>query len=324
MVEILVAGMFSVMSYNIRKILIAVADPTAKGNKAIRRGADLAGLSGASIELFSSVSLTGSYGDISRAESREFARLLLTQRQTQLERLAVGLRRQGFDVACTVELDYPADHSIVRQVRRSKPDLVLIEAHKHNLFARLLLSQTDFGLIRECPVPLLIVKGAPSRARPVVLAALDPWHAVGKPASLDSRIIEVARGLATLNRGSLHTAHVYAPMFGFVAGSVGGPSSIPISLPDAKRYKASIQKQFQAQNRKHRISSRNAHLRAGDPALELPFLARSIKASTVVMGAVSRSTFKRLFIGNTAERVLDSLPCDVLIVKPPGFRSSVS
>ena len=324
MVEFFLARMFKVMTYKIRKILIAVGDPAAKGNKAIKRGADIAGASGASIELFSSVSLTGSYGDISRAESREFARLLLTQRQTQLERLAVGLRRQGFEVACTVELDYPADHSIVRQVRRSKPDLVLIEAHKHNLFARLLLSQTDFGLIRECPVPLLIVKGGRLRARPVVLAALDPWHAVGNPARLDSHIIEVARGLATLNRGSLHTAHVYAPMFGFVAGSVGGPSSIPISLPDAKRYKASIQKQFRAQNRKHRISGRNAHLRAGDPALELPFLARSLKASTVVMGAVSRSVFKRLILGNTAERVLDSLPCDVLIVKPPGFRSSVS
>lgn len=312
------------MKYTIRKMLIAVADPTAKGNKAIKRGVEIASKSGASIELFSSVSLTGSYGDISRAESREFARLLLTQRQTQLERLGSGLRRQGLEVNCTVELDYPADHSIVRQVRRSKPDLVLIEAHKHNLFARLLLSQTDYGLIRECPVPLLIVKGGRMRVRPVVLAALDPWHAVGKPASLDSRIIEVARGVATLDRGSLHTAHVYAPMLGFVAGSIAGPASIPISLPDAKRYKASIQKQFQAQNRKHRIVPRNAHLRAGDPALELPFLARSVKASMVVMGAVSRSTFKRLFIGNTAERVLDALPCDVLIVKPPGFRSSVT
>jgi nucleotide-binding universal stress UspA family protein len=38
------------------------------------------------------------------------------------------------------------------------------------------------------------------------------------------------------------------------------------------------------------------------------------------MGAMSRSGLKRIFIGNTAEQVLDSLQSDVLIVKPPNRR----
>jgi universal stress protein E len=33
------------------------------------------------------------------------------------------------------------------------------------------------------------------------------------------------------------------------------------------------------------------------------------------MGATSRSGLKRIFIGSTAEHVLDSLQCDVLVVK---------
>ncbi|MGL1102669.1 universal stress protein, partial [Vibrio parahaemolyticus] len=45
----------------------------------------------------------------------------------------------------------------------------------------------------------------------------------------------------------------------------------------------------------------------------------AIHSSIVVMGAVSRSGLKRLFIGNTAERTLDLLSCDVLIVKPAQF-----
>ena len=44
----------------------------------------------------------------------------------------------------------------------------------------------------------------------------------------------------------------------------------------------------------------------------------------VVMGAVSRSGIKRLLIGNTAERVLNSLHCDVLVVKPAHFEKRVS
>jgi universal stress protein E len=41
------------------------------------------------------------------------------------------------------------------------------------------------------------------------------------------------------------------------------------------------------------------------------------------MGAVSRSGLKRLFIGNTAEQILDALECDVLVVKPATFTTSV-
>jgi hypothetical protein len=41
------------------------------------------------------------------------------------------------------------------------------------------------------------------------------------------------------------------------------------------------------------------------------------------MGAVPRSGLKRLFIGNTAERVLHQLPCDLLIVKPPQLSTCV-
>ena len=41
------------------------------------------------------------------------------------------------------------------------------------------------------------------------------------------------------------------------------------------------------------------------------------------MGAVSRSGLKRLIIGNTAERTLDLLACDVLIVKPARFANRV-
>ena len=51
-----------------------------------------------------------------------------------------------------------------------------------------------------------------------------------------------------------------------------------------------------------------------------PDLTRS---SIVVMGAISRSGLKAAFIGNTAERVLDDLPCDLLVVKPQRFANRV-
>jgi universal stress protein E len=55
---------------------------------------------------------------------------------------------------------------------------------------------------------------------------------------------------------------------------------------------------------------------AGDPAAAIPSVARKTRSAIVVIGAVSRSALKRVFIGNTAERVMDELRCDLLVVKP--------
>jgi CheY-like chemotaxis protein len=71
------------------------------------------------------------------------------------------------------------------------------------------------------------------------------------------------------------------------------------------------------------------HLRTahGDELLHLVALTgrddRKTKSAIVVMGALSRSGLKRLFIGNTAESLLDTLPCDFLIVKPAQFSSEI-
>jgi K+-sensing histidine kinase KdpD len=66
------------------------------------------------------------------------------------------------------------------------------------------------------------------------------------------------------------------------------------------------------------------HVQMGDVTAELRATAKRMRASLVVMGAVSRSALTRIFIGNTAERVLDKLSCDVLIVKPRGFMPKVA
>jgi len=61
----------------------------------------------------------------------------------------------------------------------------------------------------------------------------------------------------------------------------------------------------------------------GEVAEALSTFARRSGTAIVVMGAVSRSAIMRWFIGNTAERTLDRLTCDALIVKPRGFRSGI-
>ena len=106
------------------------------------------------------------------------------------------------------------------------------------------------------------------------------------------------------------------------ATAVPEPMAIPISVPEEKQYSADIQRKFAVVNAKYRIEKHRSHLRTGDPAFILPELAKTLKAQMLVMGAISRSAIGRLLIGSTAERVLDALPCDILIIKPRVTRSA--
>jgi universal stress protein E len=69
----------------------------------------------------------------------------------------------------------------------------------------------------------------------------------------------------------------------------------------------------------HGLPAERVHLEQGAANEVLPRVAESLGAALVVMGAVSRSRLQEVFLGSTAERVLDRIGCDVLVVKPGNF-----
>jgi universal stress protein E len=70
---------------------------------------------------------------------------------------------------------------------------------------------------------------------------------------------------------------------------------------------------------RHAVLGGRIHLYEGLAHESLQMAAQQHAADFVVMGAVARRGLKRLFIGSTAERVLDRLPCDLVILKPLEF-----
>jgi universal stress protein E len=76
--------------------------------------------------------------------------------------------------------------------------------------------------------------------------------------------------------------------------------------------------------KKRTIPAARRHLIRGLPAAAIPATARKTGSALVVIGAVSRSALARLFIGNTAESVMDELRCDLLVVKPARLAARVA
>lgn len=301
----------------IRRILVAIAEPSAGLNKGVRRAGALARATGATLELFNAIPTSVSAGP-AHAAAEHFTRLEAAENQRLLERIANRLRREEIIVATKVQSGYPAHEAILRQIRLTKPDLLVIEARKHNVLARFLLTQTDFELIRYCPIPLLIVKGNAAWRKLRVLAALDPFHVNDRRSSLDREIVKAARTMAAMSRGSVHAAHVCRPLASFAMGVGRAPMTPRALAAQEGAHESSVRTAFYEFLSEQGISKSRAHMVCGDPTKELPALARSTRSGLLVMGAVSRSGLKRIFIGDTAARVLDSTTCDILVVRGRG------
>jgi universal stress protein E len=308
----------------IRTVLVAVKDPNSKSLPAVAKGARLARGFGARLELFHGITDPV----LSDAYFYENGALRKLQRETKaryLERLnaiAAPLQEDGLKVGVSVDWDFPAHEAIVRAARRHKADLIVAECHAGRRLAPWLLHLTDWELLRTSPVPVLLVKSGATWEDLNVLAAIDPSHAFSKPAKLDSRILSAAAAFNSALKGTLHVVHSYIPV---PVGAMPMVGASALSISHIAQGSAARAKQgFERAIASYRLPKNRQHLVQGVPVEEIPRVASEVHTGLVVMGAISRSGLKRAIIGNTAERVLSALPCDVLVVKPLEFRGRVA
>jgi len=291
--------------------ILVVIDPTAGSHQpALERAAWLAKQAGARLELFACDydPDADSAPAIVRVADAGVREQLLSRHRRHLEELAAPLRNQGLAVSVDVVWDHPFDLAIIKKAATHDYWLVAKDTHHHNVLQRTLLTNVDWHLIRKCPAPLLLVKERKLATEPNVIAAVDPVNEHDKPAALDDRIFTFAGDLARVLRGHLHVVHSYtAPM-----GAELPPDVLKVI---AQEHRSAMAKFLDT----HAVLGGRAHLYEGLAHECLQKAAQEHAADFVVMGAVARRGLKRLFIGSTAERVLDRLPCDLVIIKPLEF-----
>ncbi len=293
------------------KTILVVVDPGADEHPAVERAAWLAGKMSARIELFiCDYDPSIAAGQVSTVWIDKPAREhLLDILRQKLESLAVPLRESGLEVATDVSWDHPLGESIVRKIKASSPWLVVKDTHHHNVLKRTILSNTDWQLIRDCPAPLWLVKPEGHADAPKIYAAVDPTHDHDKPAELDHAIVSFAQEIAGAVGGELNILHSYTM-----------PSAIALSegvsvteLADAveEQHREAFTKFLKSYD----LPDGRTHFVQGPAHEVLESVSETGDVDLIVMGAVSRSGLDRIFLGSTAERTLDRLACDLLIVK---------
>ena len=304
------------------KRILAVIDPTCDTQPALQRAAWVAENTGAELELFICYYNEYLNGELLfDSPSLEKARQeILKGHEGHLETLATPLRKRGINVETSVVWDHPLYEGIVRRAEDTGADLVMKDTHHHSVMSRAFLTNTDWNLIRTCASPLWLVKPRDIGSNPVLIASIDPLNEHDKPAALDDEILALSKLLAADCKGEVRAFHSYDPRIAVATATAN--AYIPVSLPFDEiesQMREQHAKRFNEVTEFHGIDKDRSHLVSGLTHEELPALAEKVEADVVVMGAVSRNRWKRLFIGATAERTLEHLPCDLLIVKPDWF-----
>jgi universal stress protein E len=310
-----------------RHILLALPEVESVPNHVLDRAARIARGLDAEIELFHSV-----YDPHLRESARpgaalqELVRARVEERQRRLERVADILREQSLDVRSSAHWDFPTFEAIIRQALRHRSSLLIVPAGRLGHAVPRTLSYTDARLIEACPCPLLLLKTAQVYSHGPIVAAVDPTPAHDKPAELDDTIVAAAQTLShALAEAPVHLYHAVAPLGEpDTASSVDELTQLASAPERQKAHWVGRENAVRKLAARHELADQLVHVELGAVETALPVYAREARADAVVMGAVSRSYPKRALFGFTAQKVLDALDCDVLIVKPRGFPCPVS
>ncbi len=271
---------------------------------------------GAKVELFEccySRSLVSSHL-FDQASMEKAKHGYLRGEEKRLQQVADQLAEAGVEVATDVSWEIDTERGYLLKIERFRPDLVVKSCRYHHRLAAFLFGNLDWQMIRNCPVPLLLMRPQPWKMTPTVVTALDPLQEKQHPARLDDQILRAGESLVGHIGGVLHLFHSYQTL----PSSVVFDDTAMLNYEQLRNHLADQHRQAMADllNGHGLVQAEpTVHLAHGEVHKELPEYAAQVDADLVVLGGVERSGTDRLFLGSTTEKVLDHLEADVLVVR---------
>lgn len=235
-------------------------------------------------------------------EAVEHRKRFVAEMEQRLEVVAKGLIDQGYKVDSRVHWTYPRYEQITKEALELDVDLVVQHAHMRQPHERHNLSHDSWQLIKSCPKPLLLTKDKDWAPQPVILATVDPVHSHHKPQGLDHKIIDTALQIGELVKGSVHVMHAYSE------------SARPFLAKGSMHEKHETE--FKRLLADYEIPDHSVHLLDETPTNAIVHCQETLHADITVIGALSRSRLAEAIVGNTANRVLDYVKSDLLIMHP--------
>ena len=268
--------------------IFCVIDPTTNNQRALDRARFVA--SGNNAHIHAYICIATPMADAAE-DRRALQEAEIARHEAWLERLVTPLREEGREVTTEVECRDEWRDALAPAAERAGADLIIKSAYRRSALRRRLLKTSDFILLRSANCPVLLVKTDRIGKLDRVLAAVNIAIEDDAHRQLTDRVIDIARTVAETADAELHCVNAYSGSLNFV------------HPPDlAKR--AGIER-------------RQAHVGDAEPAELIAQVAEKIEAPLVVIGSVARRGVSGAVVGNTAEKILDTVPADILTIITP-------
>jgi universal stress protein E len=293
--------------------IIVDLDAAAAAHPALDRAADLARVCGARLMLVDVVTVPDAARRYLPAGAED---LVVNTRRSRLEQLAASVT--DLETAVEVLKGRPAQ-ALIAEAAAGDYDLV-VRSHARDLAATpRLLGSVDMQLFRHCPATVWAVGPQASNPPRTVVAAVHADRTDAAGDALNVRILETAHLMAQASGGRLIVLQAWHP---FAEDTLKSRYSAADFTAYVTAAGETARQDLDALLETSRGITREARVELLRGAAEdvLPAYTVANGVDLVVMGTMARSGLSGLIMGNTAERLLQRLPCSVMAVKPEGFR----
>ncbi|UTW03668.1 universal stress protein [Amphritea atlantica] len=167
------------------------------------------------------------------------------------------------------------------------------------------MTSVDGQILRELPCPVLLVKRDQLWQDGVVMVAVNALAEDRHQLQLNDDLLKVAAQIA-LATGSALAAAVACP-----SAMMGGEPQ----MQSEQLIQARARQAAEAQLNRLQLQAQTLAVGEGPPEYWIPEVAGQLAARLVVIGTRARGGIQGLLIGNTAERILPRLDCDILVLR---------
>jgi nucleotide-binding universal stress UspA family protein len=303
-----------------RNILVAI-DTRFDQHQVVMEAAKLAEKSGARITIIDVLPEFSWELKMSLPDHEQVSEKMTKEKASVLENVAANVAAKGISVQTAV-LHGQTSVEIIRHVLREKHDLVMRVTKGSNSKETSFFGRTAFRLLRKCPCALWLMQTDKAAAYQNILACVDSATHSQIDEQLNDVVCELAAEVAAYHGVTYSILHAWQMWKSGMILSRMGPDGYKKLHSDIRQHE---EKLFNKLLERHgmMLGDENIFLEEGETPTVIQHFVKEHQTDLLVMGTVGRSGVQGIVMGNTAERILSRVECDVLAVKPADFESPI-
>lgn len=294
-----------------KNAFMVVIDPSSHQQPAFEHALQSAKMTSRKLHLFACVYFDNQ-NEIQGDRDEEHMVRILAHYQRMLD--ALQERAEGLGVETTLELHWKQNwQKTVVETTKKRHDFMVFKTSQVHKLAERSDTTADWALLRECPCPVLLMHHNSTWANRRVLAAINLATQDEAHQRLNEKILAMANSFKVEYGADVHFINS-VPKEVAPHNSGDGDDlmifTIPGGFADTPSHAPKITEELLLQ---HCSTDReHIHIDHGDPVETILAEAEKLDIDLIIVGTIARTGIKGRIIGNTAEKLLDKVKCDLL------------